>query len=757
MSRMADRMQRCARQSGLSLALVLWLTGYVPATNSMQQTLTVTAGFTAEQSVAANENIALKLSRPLMAHERIAILIGATDLTDLFNRTELTLTWNATLLPLPGGETEVVAWLITADNEWQELARFPLRVTTAAQPAAPDSSTNNATSTTSNPTAPTPAKEPARRFGFDKFAVAPALNIGFKSQFAETHFPDATRPDRPTFADATLQGSIRTEMTRGALTIQSQYDIAGSSFANEALRFGQLGVNAPQIDLANYQMQLRYGRGNFTVGHNSFGALRHLINNFSSRGLSAVVPLGSRADVSLVAMNSTNVVGWSNFFGLARRRHALFGGVLGLELRKRPGALRIETGVVDAWFLSARNNFNQGSINDSERSQGWSARLLASDNAQRARLEAGFTRSRFTNPEDPLLNQGASLVPARRVTRNARYVDASYALLKDFAFSRNNATAKSGQQIETGQAPGRTLNLTLNVRHEQVDPLFRSIGASAQADLFLNQFEMVGAFGDLNLTAAHTRQNDNLADIRTILRTNTRRNAVAINTPLQGLLSPRQSSQPNPLLPRLGYSFERVSAFADFIPIGDAFSDPSFIPAQASVNQSVTAEWSFQQYRLAYRFNHSLQDNRAPGRELADLANAIHNISLGWNPLTTLDLSFDVNQESARNRAQSRTDRTLRFGVSLNWQMTRRQLWNATFSTLGAGDLARTTHSRNTEFDLQWSYRLSRESEQRLKKVQASYFVRYARRFARTLDNLFDNSSLTKLQTFNTGLNFIFF
>lgn len=754
MSRMADRMQRCARQSGLSLALVLWLTGYVPATNSMQQTLTVTAGFTAEQSVAANENITLKLSRPLMAHERIAILIGATDLTDLFNLTELTLTWNATLLPLPGGETEVVAWLITADNEWQELARFPLRVTT---PAAPDSSTNNATSTTSNPTAPTPAKEQARHFGFDKFAVAPALNIGFKSQFAETHFPDATRPDRPTFADATLQGSIRTEMTRGALTIQSQYDIAGSSFRNEALRFGQLGVNAPQIDLANYQMQLRYGRGSFTVGHNSFGALRHLINNFSSRGLSAVVPLGSRADVSLVAMNSTNVVGWSNYFGLARRRHALFGGVLGLELRKRPGALRIETGVVDAWFLSARNNFNQGSINDSERSQGWSARLLASDNAQRARLDAGFTRSRFTNPEDPLLNQGTSLMPARRVTRNARYVDASYALLKDFAFSRNNATAKSGQQTETEQAPGRTLNLTLNVRHEQVDPLFRSIGASAQADLFLNQFEMVGASGDLNFTAAHTRQNDNLADIRTILRTNTRRNAVAINTPLQGLFSPRQSSQPNPLLPRLGYSFERVSAFADFIPVGDAFSDPSFIPAQASVNQSVTAEWSFQQYRLAYRFNHSLQDNRAPGRELADLANAIHNISLGWNPLTTLDLSFDVNQESARNRAQSRTDRTLRFGVSLNWQMTRRQLWNATFSTLGAGDLARTTHSRNTEFDLQWSYRLSRESEQRLKKVQASYFVRYARRFARTLDNLFGSNSLTKLQTFNTGLNFIFF
>src|SRR5262249_60457123 len=114
----------------------------------------------------------------------------------------------------------------------------------------------------------------------------------------------------------------------------------------------------------------------------------------------------------------------------------------------------------------------------------------------------------------------------------------------------------------------KKLNLTLNFRHERVDPLFKSIGASTQADLFRNEPEFVGSFGDLNFTAAHTRFNDNLADIRTILRTNTRRVAFAINTSLQGLFSGAPPAEPNPFLPRVGYTFERVRASADFIPIG---------------------------------------------------------------------------------------------------------------------------------------------------------------------------------------------
>ncbi len=762
--------------------------------------LAVAASFADKQSISPDEPIELTINRQLAQGEgRLAVVIGATDMTDLFTVSAQNLKYGAgKSFPLPLGETALAVYLVAPDGDWKELARFPLRVGETAgaetkpenaetKPENAEAKTEEAEAKTESQSttgadangqpAPDPAAQPAepparRRFGFDKLEIAPQLNIGFKSQFAETHFPGLNKPARPTFADAIAQGTWKSEMARGSLNMRQQFDIVGSSFRNEALRFGDLQGNAPKVDLSSYLMQFQQGTVKFNAGHSSFGAHRHLINNFSSRGLTLSIPLGPRADISLVSMNSTNIVGYDNFFGLANRRHRMQGGVLGFEaLKSRPGGLRFEVGALDAWFTSNRQNFTQANINDAERSRGYSARLLARDKSERGRLDAGFTRSYFRNPDDPLLDQGANALSSRAVIRNARYIDASYNLFKDFVLRRAPAPASvpapggsddtqpaaASQDASHPAAEPKKLNLTLNFRHERVDPLFKSIGANTQADIFRNEAEFVGSFGELNFTAAHTRFNDNLAGIRSILRTDTRRLAFAINTPLQGLFGGGPPSEPNPFLPRVGYTFERVRASADFIPIGGGFDQPGAIPDQANIVESFVAEWQIKEFRLAYRLNHSLQDNRAVGRERSDLQNFTHNASFGWNPLTTLELNLELNFEDANNREQARTDRTMRFGGVVNWRATDRQTFNLTLSTIGAGDLARTAKNFNNEFDLQWSYRLTRENENRFKKVQANYFIRYANRFARARNLVENVNNLTKLQTFNTGLNFIFF
>jgi hypothetical protein len=748
------------------------------------QALTVQAGFADKQSIAPEEPIELTINRPLAQGEgRLAVVVGATDLTDLFAVSAQSLKYNVgKSFPLPLGATDLAVYLVAPNDDWRELTRFPLRVGenaangTEGAPAKaeePESKTESQAATEAGAQqgpgqAQPPQAEPQakRRFGFDKLDFAPQLNIGFKSQFAETSFPEANRPDRPTFADATMQGTWKTDMARGAFNMQSQFDFVGSSFRNEALRFGDLQNRAPKVDLSSYSMQFQQGTRKFTVGHSSFGAQRHLINNFASRGVTLAAPLGPHADISLMTMNSTNVVGFDNFSGLANRRHRMHSAVLGLEaFKSRPGGLRFEAGALDAWFTSNRQNFNQSNINDAERNRGYSARLLAKNKSERARLDGGFTRSYFYNPDDPLLNQGADVQSSRAETRSARYVDASYDLIKDFAFKRAPApagpegaqAAPAPQDAAQPASEPKKLNLTMNFRHERVDPLFRSLGASTQADLFRNEAEFVGSYGELNFTAAHTRFNDNLAGIQTILRTNTLRAAFAVNAPLQGLFSGAPPAAPNPFLPRVGYTFERVRTSADFIPVGGGFDQPGAIPDQANIVQSFTAEWQIKEVKLAYRLNHSLQDNRASGRERADLQNFTHNGTVGWSPLATLEFNFDLNFEDANNREQARTDRSLRFGATANWQATRRQTFNLTLSTIGAGDLARTSRNFNNELDLQWSYRLSRENENRFKKVQANYFLRYANRFARVRNFVENVDNLTKLQTFNTGLNFIFF
>ena len=748
------------------------------------QELTVTASFDGK-TVAPDEIIELTLNRqPLPAEGRIAIVVGQTDLTDLFIADGTSLKHLPKPFPLPTGENELTVYLVAPNGEWKLVASFKLKVAgkseastpVVAETAQPVNAEQTAQTQTADAgqavaTAQTPAEPVKRRFGFDKFDLAPSLNIGFKSQFAETHFPDSNKPERPTFADATLQGTWKSEMARGTFNMQHQFDIVGSSFRNEALRFAELGANAHRVELSSYLMQFQHGTRKFNVGHSSFGAQRHLINNFASRGFNSFLPINEHLDVSLAAMNSTNIVGFDNFFGLANSKHRLFGGVVGLEVfSKRPGGLRFETGAVDAWFLANRQNFNQGNINDSERSKGASFRMLAKDKSERLRFDGGFTRSQFFNPNDPLLNQDAvNVVQSEVTTRNARYAEGSIDLIKEFSFVKPKPAAAQPTDANAATLPTtdaqaialpdpKKLNLTLNVKHERVDPLFRSIGAAAQPDLNQNIVEFIGSFGELTFTASHTRFNDNLAGIQTILRTNTRRDTFAINTPTQNLFKIRPAAVPNILLPRIGYTFERTRAFADFIPIGGGFDQPGAIPDQANINQSISAEWQLtEKYRVSYRLNHTLQDNRAIGREIADLQNFVHTASFGFTPMPTLELSFDLNFEDANNRELANTNRTLRLGFIANWQATTRQSVNLTYATLGAGDLRRTTNSRNDEFDLQWNYRLTRESENKFKKVQMIYFIRYSNRFAR-INNFVENiNNRTKLNTFNTGLNFIFF
>jgi hypothetical protein len=692
---------------------------------ALSQELSVSASFTNTTSVAPSEKISLHLNRSLQSSEgRIAIFVGATDMTALFAAQESAFNYAANL-PLPVGENDLLVYQISIENQWREIARFPLRVAQAVQDL-------------SQPTSPSADKGQNNGSNGSKTTLfTPTLTLGLKSQPAEAHFPESNRPERQRFADFTLQGSLATQATNGRFGFQSQLDVAGSSYRNEALRFSQQGEAAPQIDLASYLMQFQAGKAKVQVGHIAFGANRHLINSFSSRGISITVPVTPRGDFSMAAMNGTSIVGWSNFVGLNRRKHQIFTGRLGFELLpKRPGALRVEGAALHGSLLPI-SNFNQGNITDAEQSKGLSFRLVASDAAQRLRLDAGYARSRFDNPTDFLLNQNFDTVSVGQATRDALYLDANYVLVRDLKLSET-----------------RRANLTLNYRLETIDPLFRSVAAFNQADRFQNQLELVANIADLTLTAGHLRFNDNLDDIPSILKTLTRRTGVIIGAPLVSLFS--NPAKPNLWLPRLSYGFDRTHQYGTGLPINSGFNSASQIPDQLSANQTAMAEWQAKQLRFGYRFNHSLQDNRQLGRERADLRNLINGFTVGLTPSNALDLSLDLSLESAKNLETSRTDRTHRLGTNLNWRMSAKTALAAMVSTMFAGDLAQTSKSRNLELDLQWSYRFSVERS-RYRKVQGQFFIRYANRYARLFDNTFDLRNRTRLQTLNTGLSFTFF
>src|SRR5688572_2311166 len=75
--------------------------------------LAVTAGFGAAGSVSTADAVMLTLSRPLVVAEgRLAILVGATDWTDLFTVRGTMATFTPGPVSLPPGTTEVTAYLV---------------------------------------------------------------------------------------------------------------------------------------------------------------------------------------------------------------------------------------------------------------------------------------------------------------------------------------------------------------------------------------------------------------------------------------------------------------------------------------------------------------------------------------------------------------------------------------------------------------------------------------------------------------------
>ncbi len=713
-------------------------------TVTLAQEPAMSISFSTQQPITPKQRIELKLNRSLSAAEgKLAVMVGLVDVTALLD-VQPDLVSYSPRLPLPPGTTELTVYLVAADYRWSEIARFPLQVSDLAA-ALPATSAEIPQTTTEQPSSPVNAQTDRqaarnrRRWGFDKIEMSPTATINFKSQLAERHFPESSRPDRLTFTDVALQSSLGTSLARGAFNLQSKFDIVGSSFQKEALRFGELGNAAPQIDLTSYQFQTqlptRLGLTNISIGHISYGSQRHLINNFSSRGVTVGIPLGTRIDFSAAAMNGTSIVGWSNFSGLNRSKHQVVSGTLGFELeRERRGAQRIEVSVSHGSLLPL-NNFSQRTITDAEKSLAGTIRLLWSDESQRFRLDAGLSRSRFTNPFDPSLSQGVEIIPVREETRLAHYVDASVTLLRDHRFTAQ-----------------KKVNLTFNLRHERLDPFFRTIGVVTQADRFQNQFELAGSIGDFNATIGYTRFHDNLEDIPSVLKTLTRRNNLIVGGPLQTLIS--DTDQPSRWWPRVSYILDRVHQFGAGIPI-DAGFRPDLAPDQISINHNFTAEWQFEKWRAAYRFNRSFQNNRQPGRDGADFLNLINGMTIGFAPHPTFDLNLDVNAEQAKNFETSRLDRTLRFAVITNWRMTSRTTFSLNLSTIGAGDLARTSGSRTIEGDAQWSYRFGFE-QTRWKKFQGQFFVRYANRFARSRDRVFLLNNLVRTWTMNVGLSFTY-
>lgn len=604
---------------------------------------------------------------------------------------------------LAPGEHELVVYLVE-ERQWREVARAPLKRLT--------------------------------RNGFESASATPKLDLAGKSQFAEETQGGASAPPRPHFTDLTGRGSVGVEARRGAFAFDASFNGAGSSYRAEALRYGEQAAEASKVDLADYRMSVRQGGTTLAVGHLALGSNPLLLDGFASRGLSLAQRFGERVELSVGAANGTSIVGTDNFFGLREADHRVVTGGVGVELLPRAGALRADLLYLDA-SVQSRGNFNVGEVPDAEKSHGFGVRLAGASEGNRVRGQALFARSTYVNPFDPQLAQGGASQAVRPATANGYRVELGADLLRDSALLSST----------------RPLTVTATVRHERVAPLFRSMGASLAADQRVEHGSLGASFAGAQLQFARQRQRDNLDDIPTLLATRTDSDTASATLPLPQWLG---ADAMRSLWPGVNLQWQRVRQVArNTPPTADSGFAASHRPDQLNRQASAGLNWSRERWTFGYTLSRSAQDNRQPGRELADFETLGHQAqaSLRLGQAFNVTLGLQHNRNSSREKDLTTTTDT--GNVGFDWTVRDRWAIAAHYARTLGDDSRELAASADRAVQAQLGYRFAFTTFGH--KLPGQVFVRYSEHASSSRDATFGLAGAGLQRTWGAGLSLSLF
>jgi hypothetical protein len=318
----------------------------------------------------------------------------------------------------------------------------------------------------------------------------------------------------------------------------------------------------------------------------------------------------------------------------------------------------------------------------------------------RLRLEATLARSRFESAPDAELEAGLPIAPEEPTEADARFARAEI------------------DALSLGAGKRLPFTLTLSAQHERLDPLYRSVGVQAQSDLGQNVLGAGAHLGEGSLQFTHSRTEDNLDHVASILTTLTRAYALEVSVPLASLLG----GEGQPALPLLTYALAQVRQFGAHLPPDSDFS-PSHVPDQLSVSHTAGAQWQWESGSLGYSLTASRQDNRQPGREAADFSQQTHQLSVGFVREDRLDASLELQLERSESEERHETDGLRRIGLNLNPRLGGLGLTVVVGASWTDAAGAEGT-ARNLEADLQASWR--RVLAAGRKAPAATVFVRWA-------------------------------
>ena len=557
--------------------------------------------------------------------------------------------------------------------------------------------------------------------GFQSREVTSKPDVAFKSQPWEEKEPDV-------------------EQVHAGFALGPNSLFLGFNNQENALRFREKGEDASKVDLSSYDLKYGSEKLDVSVGHVFTGNQRYLISGSSARGATAALAVVkgvevwtlkpvSRVDAQVAVTNRSSFVGFNNLRGLNKPDHRMLNASVGVEALQTPGQLRMEFSYLDASKLP-QDNFNQGAVNDAERSEGFGFNFKARGLGQRLRLDGGFSKSRFDNPDDPTLTRGQAVVAVGEETKNARYLNANLDVLKG---------------VKLGG--GKTARLSVGFKHGRVDPLYKSVGTSTRADQLHNQFDVKADVAGVAVQATFSDAHDNLDELPSVLKSNTERTGLKVGVPLPNIFRGKPGVT---WLPALQYRMQRAHRFGEEIPVNGGLS-AGHVPDQVSTKHTASAGWRWSKVKLGYQMNLSKQDKRQEGREYADFNKTKSALSLGVSPTGKLSVTLDLSFEEAERIQRDEVDNTRRFGARISWKPIQRSTLAVQFSDTFKDDEAATKEQSDNRLDIRWSGAVPRAV-----RFNGQYYVRYSRKVAERMDVTRGTDDRRENWTVNTGFSLSF-
>jgi hypothetical protein len=418
--------------------------------------------------------------------------------------------------------------------------------------------------------------------------------------------------------------------------------------------------------------------------------------------------------------------------GLTSPDHRVNGATTGLELiASRPGALRIEATYLDASLLN-QVDFNTGEIPDAELSEGWGLRVSGATANQRLRADLVWATSTYVNPFDPVIAQDGELQSVLSTRGEGRTADVSIDLLQ-------NATLLSASQ---------PLTITLTGHHERIDPLYKTIGTFLSADQEQNRTGLAAQLGGAAVQTQASRQEDNLDDIPTLLKTRTDSLSAALTLPFAQWLATHGGAW----WPQVNYAWQHVHQLAINAPsVDDSGFAASQLPDQVSDQHQLNFAWSGGAWNVSYSLMRAEQDNRQPGRALADSENLAHQLSYGQQLPGGLTASLSITRARNFSVEQQLANYTTGGSIDVQWQPN--EFWSIA-ANIG---LNRTDDSRNFATSTADTGQLQINRSLAILfgayRVPCQLFVRYAYQDIASTDNVFDFATDAVSWSVDAGLS----